>query len=203
MPYLGEPYDVSYFEGEGSRPEGYPNYPDLLSRHDLAVVWADDIELHTGSVSGKRILDVGCAYGFLTEELSIRGADVTGIDLSSYCISEAISRFPALDLVEEDFITNSFSNNEFDLTAGLGVLECMDTDLLMQVFLNQVNRVTKPTGIFYFLFDYDNNPPFYYQNKTTAEWLAAMQAGLPGPYTFDVEDVGHLSVYYATRVVVT
>lgn len=203
MPYLGEPYDSSYFEGGGLRPEGYPDYGAWSIRHSFAVAWADDIETHTGLVSGKDILDVGCAYGFLTNELEARGANVIGIDLSSFGISEANSRFPALTFVEGDFITNGFSNNQFDLTVSLGALECMDTDPLMQTFLNQVNRVTKPTGIYYFLIDYDENPPFHYQNKTAAEWFAAMQAGLPGPYTFDVQDVGNLPLYYATRVVVT
>lgn len=203
MPYLGEPFDATYFEGDGSRPDGYPEYGVWAERHAFAVAWADDIETHTGLVTGKDILDVGCAYGFLTAELEARGATVVGIDLSSYCIAEANSRFPALTFVEDDFITNPFSNNQFDLTVGLGVLECMDTDPLMQTFLNQVNRVTKPTGIYYFLIDFDNNPPFYYQNKSTAEWLLAMEAGLPGPYDFDVENVGHLPLYYATRVVVT
>lgn len=201
MAYFGEPYDATYFEGV--RPEGYPGYGEWFVRHNFAVAWADDIEAKTGLVSGKDVLEVGCAYGFLVAELEARGANVIGIDLSNYAISEANSRFPALTFVEDDFITNPFSNNQFHLTVSIGALECMNDDPLMQTFLNQVNRITRPTGIFYFLIDFDNNPPFYYQNKSPAEWLAAMQAGLPGPYTFDVEDVGHLSVFYKTRVVVT
>jgi 2-polyprenyl-3-methyl-5-hydroxy-6-metoxy-1,4-benzoquinol methylase len=41
----------------------------------------------TGSTSiiglaGKRILDVGCGGGLLSEGMALRGAEVTGIDLS-------------------------------------------------------------------------------------------------------------------------
>lgn len=203
MPYFGEPFDVTYYEGAGARDDGYRDYPDLIFRHNLAVAWADDIEATTGLVSGKDVLDIGCAYGFLTDELEARGANVIGVDLSAFAIGEANSRFPALTFVQEDFLANSFSNNQFHLSVAIGSLECMSIDLEIQTFLNEVNRVVRPTGIFYFLIDWDETPPQYYNNRTPAEWLAAMQAGLPGPYTFDVQDVGHLPLFYRTRVVVT
>jgi 2-polyprenyl-3-methyl-5-hydroxy-6-metoxy-1,4-benzoquinol methylase len=48
----------------------------------------------TGSTSisawpGKRILDVGCGGGLLSEGMALRGAEVTGIDLSEKPLSVA------------------------------------------------------------------------------------------------------------------
>jgi SAM-dependent methyltransferase len=204
MPYLGEPFDQSYFEGFGSRHEGYWNFPDNFVRHNFAVVWADDIEAETGLVTGKDILVVGCAYGFLVAELDSRGANAIGIDISGWAISQANLRFPGSTFVQEDFIINSFSNNQFNMSVNLGVLECMSTDPEIGTFLSQTRRVVDNSRSYYFLLDYSTSQQgTVYQNRTAAEWLAAMEAGLPGPFAFDVQDVGHLPVYYRTRVVVS
>jgi SAM-dependent methyltransferase len=202
MPYIGEPYDEDYFHTFSKiRPEGYHDYPS--SGIQTLVNIADDIEATTGPVSGKDILDVGCAYGYLTDILTARGANVVGIDLSTWAISQAQSLFPALTFDQGDFLSSPYSNNQFDLTVVCGALECMNNDSEIGSFLSEVRRVTKSRGVYYFLIDYNRGSTPIYQNKTSAEWLADMDSGLPGPFTFNVEDVGHLPLYYSTRVVVT
>ena len=47
--------------------------------HDINPLRANYIDLHSG-VAGKRVIDVGCGGGLLSEALSLRGAAVTGID---------------------------------------------------------------------------------------------------------------------------
>ena len=203
MPYLGEPYDMTYFEGAGSRREGYPHYADWYASHNFAVTWADDIEAHTGLVAGKDVLVVGCAHGFLVAELDARGANVIGIDISAYAIAEANASFPGLAFVQGDFLT-SFGANQFDMSVNIGVLECMNNNAEIGAFLSRTRLVVNNSRSYYFLIDYSTSAtPTIYQNRTAAEWLAAMQVGLPGPFTFDVQDVGHLPVFYATRVVVS
>jgi 2-polyprenyl-3-methyl-5-hydroxy-6-metoxy-1,4-benzoquinol methylase len=200
MPYLEEPYDASYYVG--NHDGGYTDFATINPQWWINI--ADDIEANTGLVSGKRVLEVGCAYGFLTDLLAQRGADVSGIDISAFAIGEANSRFPTLDFIEDDFLSSgAFSNNTFDLIVSCGAIECMSNDSEMSSFLSRARAWLKPNGTYYFLIDYNTGPVVYYQNKTVSEWLTAMAAGLPGPFDFDVEDVGHLSVMYATRVVVT
>lgn len=200
MPYLEEPYDAAYYVG--NHDGGYTDFATINPQWWINI--ADDIEANTGLVSGKRVLEIGCAYGFLTNELNSRGADVSGIDISAFAIAEANSRFPTLDFVEGDFLTSGvFPNNTFDLTISCGALECMSNDQEIGQFLSRVRSWTRSAGTYYFLVDYNTGPVAYYQNRTAAEWLLAMEAGLPGPFTFDVQDVGGMSLMYATRVVVT
>lgn len=49
--------------------------------HDINPLRLDWIDNAIG-LRGKRILDVGCGGGLLSEGMAVRGADVTGIDLS-------------------------------------------------------------------------------------------------------------------------
>ncbi len=49
--------------------------------HDINPLRLDWIDRHVG-LAGKRVLDVGCGGGLLSEGMAARGADVTGIDLS-------------------------------------------------------------------------------------------------------------------------
>jgi len=52
----------------------------------LRVEW---IERVAGGVAGKRIVDVGCGGGILSEALAARGATVTGIDLGDKALGVA------------------------------------------------------------------------------------------------------------------
>lgn len=49
--------------------------------HDINPLRLDWIDSHV-QLAGKRVLDVGCGGGLLSEGMAARGADVTGIDLS-------------------------------------------------------------------------------------------------------------------------
>lgn len=56
--------------------------------HDLNPVRLDWIDSH-GGLQGKRVLDVGCGGGLLSEGMATRGAKVVGIDLSERPLSVA------------------------------------------------------------------------------------------------------------------
>jgi 2-polyprenyl-6-hydroxyphenyl methylase / 3-demethylubiquinone-9 3-methyltransferase len=51
----------------------------------LRLTWIDE----TAGLLGKRVLDVGCGGGILSEGMAARGAEVTGIDLSEKALNVA------------------------------------------------------------------------------------------------------------------
>ncbi|RLJ64776.1 bifunctional 2-polyprenyl-6-hydroxyphenol methylase/3-demethylubiquinol 3-O-methyltransferase UbiG [Sulfurisoma sediminicola] len=56
--------------------------------HDINPLRLDWIDRNSG-LAGKRVVDVGCGGGILSESMTGRGADVTGIDLSEKALAVA------------------------------------------------------------------------------------------------------------------
>lgn len=69
-----------------------------------------------GDISGKRVLDLGCGDGRLTQELADKGADVVGIDASDSMIDAAKAKgleayvMDALDMAYEAEFDSIFTN---------------------------------------------------------------------------------------------
>lgn len=61
-----------------------------------------------------RVLDAGCATGYLSQYLHANGAKVVGIDQSASMIQKARSRSSSIDYRVEDATDLSFPSNTFD-----------------------------------------------------------------------------------------
>lgn len=57
--------------------------------HDINPLRLDYIDRQTGGLTAKRVLDVGCGGGILSEAMARRAADVTGLDLSEKALKVA------------------------------------------------------------------------------------------------------------------
>lgn len=82
-----DPAEIARFDATAQRwwdPKG-----EFRPLHVLNPVRADYIEARVGGLHGKRVLDVGCGGGLLSENLARRGANVTGIDLGVATIEVA------------------------------------------------------------------------------------------------------------------
>jgi ubiquinone/menaquinone biosynthesis C-methylase UbiE len=78
-------FDVEYFDG--TREQGYGGY-----RYDGRwVAVARRIVEHFKLKPGDRVLDIGCAKGFLVHDLAtvVPGIEVYGLDISSYALGHA------------------------------------------------------------------------------------------------------------------
>jgi 2-polyprenyl-3-methyl-5-hydroxy-6-metoxy-1,4-benzoquinol methylase len=53
---------------------------------------------------GRSVIDVGCGLGFFSDYIHMRGFEVTGVDMSSKCISIARDKFPSLKFHNENII---------------------------------------------------------------------------------------------------
>lgn len=102
-------YGFEYFDGP--REYGYGGF-----RYDGRwVPIAEDIVSHFGLKAGDRVLDVGCAKGFVVKDLMkvCPGLEVFGLDISEYalmhCEPEVIGRLHLGNAMRLPFPDNSFA----------------------------------------------------------------------------------------------
>lgn len=103
---ISREYGREYFDG--SREFGYGGY----SYDGRWIPVASDIVAHFGLSKGDRVLDVGCAKGFLVKDLLALGIDCYGVDISRYalmhCEPEVIGRLHAGSADDLPFPDGSF-----------------------------------------------------------------------------------------------
>ena len=115
----------------------------------------DFIEKEISSDKGKKILDIGCGTGRHSIELTKRGYNVTGIDLSESLLKRAREKAAALNL-KIDFQRHDARKlpfiSEFDLAIMLceGGFCLMETDEMNFQILESAARALKPQGKFIF-----------------------------------------------------
>jgi len=105
-----------------------------------------------GEVSGKRILDVGCGDGALSQELELRGAIVEGFDFSEKMIDAARERkkknkLKATFMVGSVHDPDLYEHESFDiLIANMVLHELDDLEKVVESLLQHL----KPGGTFIF-----------------------------------------------------
>ena len=125
-----------------------------------------------GSLEGKRILDIGCGGGILSESLANEGAIVVGIDLA-----EAGLEVAKLHLLESGFdidyqfisaedLTNSESES-FDVITCLEMLEHVPDPSLI---IDACSKLVKPNGRVFFS-TINRNPKSYFFAIVGAEYV--------------------------------
>ncbi len=142
--------------------------------HDINPLRLDWIEDAIG-LRGKRILDVGCGGGLLSEGMAVRGAEVTGIDLSEKPLGVA-----KLHLLESgqkvDYRKISVEQlaqempNAFDAVTCLEMLEHVPDPASI---VSACARLVKPGGQVFFS-TINRNPKAYLFAVIGAEYLLQM-----------------------------
>ncbi len=121
--------------------------PGRLSWFDRQIDW-----------SGKRVLDLGCAGGFMAEALAARGAHVTGIDPAAQAIEAARAHASVMgyDIRYDVGVGEAlpYDDAAFDAVVCVDVLEHVRD---LPRVLAEVARVMTPDGLF--LFDTINRNP--------------------------------------------
>lgn len=137
---ISREYGFDYFDG--SRDYGYGGY-----RYDgrwLPV--AEDIVSHFNLRSGQRLLDVGCAKGFLVKDLMTvcPGLEVFGLDISRYsilhCEPEVIGR---LHLGSADYLP--FPDNSFDAVLAINSIHNLERSGV-KLALQEIQRLAPGKG---------------------------------------------------------
>jgi SAM-dependent methyltransferase len=98
-------------------------------------------------VAGRRVLDVACGPGFVSEAAAARGADPIGLDVAAGMIERARLRRPDLTFVEGDAQGLPFEDASFDaVTMNFGILHLSQPEAAVA----EARRVLVPGGRFAF-----------------------------------------------------
>jgi len=86
------PQEIAKFEALASR--WWDPSSEFKPLHDINPLRLDYVD-RIGSLAGKKVLDVGCGGGILSESMAMRGAQVTGIDMGETPLK--VARLHALE----------------------------------------------------------------------------------------------------------
>jgi len=121
-----DPIEIEKFQSIASR--WWDPQSEFKPLHEINPLRADYIEQRTGTLVGKKIVDIGCGGGILTETMATRGAMVTGIDMGEMALKVAKMHLHESKLeIDYQMITaEQFSQQhpgEFDIVTCLEMLE--------------------------------------------------------------------------------
>ena len=157
---LQEVYGPGYFHGanSGFSEQGYARV------HATWLHWMPALRGWAGS--GARLLDLGCAYGFLVEEARSAGFEAFGLDGSHFALAQAAGTAPAAAgrLLGGRAECLPFADGSVDVVTAFDLVEHLPDPRLL---VREVARVLRPGGFFV--------------------------AATPDPLLFDREEPTHLS----------
>ncbi len=144
---------------------------ELQTLHDINPTRLAYITDHV-DLAEKKILDVGCGGGLLSEALASKCGLVTGIDVSEHLIEVAEKHSKQANLnvsyvctTVEDF--SSLHENSFDVVTCMELLEHVPDP---QSIINACKHLIKPGGLL-FLSTINRNLKAYLQTIIAAEYL--------------------------------
>src|SRR5512136_1846490 len=104
--------------------------------------WQYLIHKYIPNIDEQRILDVGCASGFLIQELAKTSKFAVGIDV------RPLDTAPGYPFIQADCHDLPFKDHSFDLVLSLGVLEHVSD---YELAITEMKRVLKPGGYLFLM----------------------------------------------------
>lgn len=145
-------FGEEFFDAHKEEPGVYKTYrvEDLYPQFMMLATWVKN------AFSPERILDVGCAKGFLVKILKDLGMEAYGVDVSEYAISGAPtdirSNMHKVDL-NKDILP--FEDEYFEFVTCLGTIEYLSD---YKHALREIKRVLTPGGLLYLTTIYTTDP---------------------------------------------
>jgi acetolactate synthase-1/2/3 large subunit len=181
-------FDKKYFDG--NRQEGYGGYSyDKKYWHKVA----EDIVTHYGLKSGDRVLEIGCAKGFLLHDLVqvLPGLRIKGIDISEYAVSNALSDVQE-DIMVADAASLPFEDESFDLVIAINTLSELPVEACKNA-MQEINRVSKGNKSFITLNSWRNKR----EREQLMRWnLTALSNFSIPQWTSIMSEVGYKGDFY-------
>jgi cyclopropane fatty-acyl-phospholipid synthase-like methyltransferase len=134
---IAKRFGREYFDGE--RGQGYGGY-----RYDGRwVAIAERMRDHYGLRAGDRVLDIGCAKGFLLHDLRsvVPGLRVAGLDISPYALAHAMEDVkPFLAVGTADVVP--YRDQAFDLVVSINTVHNLSLPRC-EAALREMERVSR------------------------------------------------------------
>ena len=152
--------------------------------HDINPLRLGWIDRACGGLAGKRVLDVGCGGGLLSEGMAAHGAQVTGIDLSDKAL--AVARLHLLESgLSVDYRHVAAEALAAETPAAFDVVTCLE--MLEHVpdpasVVHACAALVKPGGQVFFS-TLNRNPKAYLFAVVGAEYLLKLLP--PGTHDYD------------------
>ncbi len=147
-----ETFGKDFFDGGKKQPWVYRTY-SFEELYPLSQVVL--LSMKT-CFNPKKVLDVGCAKGFLVKAFRDQGIEAWGVDVSEYALSAAPKEVKKylykVDLNKEAL---PFANECFDCVTFLGTIECLDD---YHKVLDEIKRVMRPGASLYLRTTYRTDP---------------------------------------------
>ena len=135
-------YNQSYFKSGDSLSAGYDNY--IAERPTIEVTFKKRLDFimrnapSLGVTGGRRVLDIGCAAGFLLDILRKNGWECEGVELSEYAVDYANKELK-IDVRQGVLGDFEYPENHFDLVVCWDVIEhCYDPKRDLKIMYNIV-----------------------------------------------------------------
>ena len=167
-----DPNEIRKFEELASR--WWDKNSEFKPLHDinpLRANWIDNI----APVAEKKVLDVGCGGGILSESLAQRGADVTGIDMGDapLGVAKLHQLESGLSINYQKSTAENFAKNHentFDIVTCLEMLEHVPDPSSV---INACAKMVKPGGAVFFS-TINRNPKAFLLAIVGAEYVLRM-----------------------------
>jgi 2-polyprenyl-6-hydroxyphenyl methylase/3-demethylubiquinone-9 3-methyltransferase len=168
-----DPDEIEKFQSLASR--WWDQESEFKPLHDINPLRAEYIDQHSGGIEGKKILDIGCGGGILSEALAKKGALVTGIDMAELSLKVAKMHLheSKLEIDYQLSTAEEFADNhaaEYDIVACLEMLEHVpDPSSVVQA----ASKLLKADGSAFFS-TINRNPKSFMLAILGAEYLLNM-----------------------------
>ncbi|MCK5901703.1 MAG: bifunctional 2-polyprenyl-6-hydroxyphenol methylase/3-demethylubiquinol 3-O-methyltransferase UbiG [Cocleimonas sp.] len=120
--------------------------------HDINPLRLGYIEQYAGTLRGKKVIDIGCGGGILSESMALKGAQVTGIDMGEtpLSVAELHSLDTGVDINYQQITAEEMAQQQAE---GYDVVTCME--MLEHVpdpssIIAACSQLVKPNGHIFF-----------------------------------------------------
>ncbi|MBQ0756553.1 MAG: bifunctional 2-polyprenyl-6-hydroxyphenol methylase/3-demethylubiquinol 3-O-methyltransferase UbiG [Amphritea sp.] len=164
-----DPQEIAKFEELASR--WWDRESEFKPLHDINPLRVDFID-QLASLNGKKILDVGCGGGILSEAMAHRGAEVTGIDMGEAPLK--VAKLHGLESgVSVSYRQITVEELAMEQPGSYDIVTCME--MMEHVpdpssIVDACSRLVKPGGHVFFS-TLNRNPKSYMMAIVGAEYL--------------------------------